>query len=397
MEDIKLKIKELARVYHSEIIAIRRHIHSNPELGFEEFETSSFVSNQLSKIGIEHSTVAKTGVLGIIKGNNPEKTSIALRADMDALPILEENDITYRSKNKGIMHACGHDAHTACLLGAARILNELRNNFEGTVKLFFQPSEEKFPGGAEAMIKDGVLENPDVEAVFGQHVMPELESGKLGFRSGKYMASTDELYLTVKGRGGHGATPNLNVDTVVIAANIVVTLQQIVSRIAPPDIPTVLSFGRFIADGRTNIIPDKVTIDGTLRTFDEDWRKEAHHKIKKLAGSVAESMGGECEINIAKGYPYLVNDKEKTERAKQLAIEYAGNENVIDIDMRMTAEDFSYFALKKPSTYYRLGIRNEKKGITSNLHTSTFNIDEKSLELGAGYMAWLAINELESK
>jgi amidohydrolase len=335
-------------------------------------------------------------VVGLIKGKNSGSRSIALRADMDALPITEENETGYRSENPGVMHACGHDVHMTSLLGAAAILNELKGEFEGSIKLIFQPSEEQFPGGASMMIAEGVLDNPRPEKMFGQHVLPTLEAGKVGFRPGKYMASADEVYLTVKGRGGHGATPELNVDPVLIAAHILVALQQIVSRNAPPQLPAVLSFGRFMADGQTNIIPNEVKLDGTLRTFDEKWRAEAHVKITRMAQSIAEGMGGSCEVFIDKGYPFLVNDAEVTEKARLAAVEYLGAENVVNLDLRMTAEDFAYYSQQLPVCFYRLGVRNEAKGIVHNLHTPRFDVDESSLETGAGLMAWLAVKALEN-
>ncbi len=395
METIQ-NIKSLAKEFSHECILIRRQIHSNPELGFEEIETARLICSKLREYGISYQNeIGKTGVVGLIKGKNPDKKIIALRADMDALSILEKNDFDYKSKNEGIMHACGHDAHIAYLLGAAKILNSLKENFEGSIKLIFQPSEEKFPGGALAMINDGVLLNPEPESVIGQHVLPTLDCGKMGVRSGKYMASTDEIYLTIKGKGGHAATPELNIDPIVIASHIIIALQQITSRYASPNIPTVLSFGKIIGNGRTNIIPDEVKIDGTLRTFDEQWRSEAHLKITKIAQSIAEGMGAKCDVFIDKGYPFLINNTILTEKIKQLGIEFLGEENVIDLDLRMTAEDFAYFSHLKPSCFYRLGIRNESKGVISNLHTSTFNIDEDSIEIGMGLMAWIAFNQLK--
>lgn len=391
-------IKQKAADYSGELRSIRRHLHMHPELSMQEEATSAFIRKKLTEYGIPFkSGLAVHGIVGLIEGQNPSKRVIALRADMDALPIYEKNEVSYCSQNPGVMHACGHDAHMTCLLGAAKILNELKEQFEGTVKLIFQPSEEKFPGGASMMIKEGALQNPSPQEMFGQHVLPTLEAGKVGFKPGKYMASTDEIYLTVKGRGGHGATPEMNVDPVLIAAHILVALQQIVSRNAPPQLPAVLSFGRFIAEGRTNIIPNEVKLDGTLRTFDEKWRAEAHQKIERMAGSIAESMGGSCEVFIDKGYPFLVNDETVTAEAKQAAIEYLGAGNVVDLDLRMTAEDFAYYSQQIPSCFYRLGTGNVEKGIVHNLHTDRFDVDESSLETGAGLMAWLAVNSLKKQ
>lgn len=389
-------IKQKASALQPELIAIRRHLHMHPELSMQETETSAFIQSKLTEFGIPFTSgIAVHGIVGLIKGKNPDSQTIALRADMDALPINEKNQVDYCSKNPGVMHACGHDVHMTSLLGAAKILNEIKDHFEGTIKLIFQPSEERFPGGASMMIKEGVLENPAPQKMFGQHVLPTLEAGKVGMKPGKYMASTDEVYLTVKGKGGHGATPELNVDPVLIAAHILVALQQIVSRNAPPQLPAVLSFGRFIAEGRTNIIPNEVKLDGTLRTFDEKWRAEAHQKITKMATSIAEGMGGKCEVFIDKGYPFLVNDDVVTAEARQFAVEYLGEDNVVDLDLRMTAEDFAYFSQKVPSCFYRLGIRNENRGIIHNLHTDQFDVDETSLETGAGLMAWMAVRGLE--
>ncbi len=396
MNSLKDKIKSLAQQFSAEAIEIRRHLHKYPELSMRETQTSLFLSQKLTEYGIEHQTgIAKTGIVGLIKGQNSEKKIIALRADMDALPIAEQNNNEYYSVNQGIMHACGHDAHMTNLLMAAKILHSLRNEFEGSVKLIFQPSEEQFPGGASMMIAEGVLENPKPQHILGQHVLPTLEAGKIGLKPGQYMASTDEIYLTVKGKGGHAATPELNIDPVVIASHIVVALQQIVSRYGKANIPTVLSFGRMIADGRTNIIPDTVKLDGTLRTFDETWRAEAHKRIESIAKGIAQGMGGDCEVFIDKGYPFLVNDDVLTQRTKEKAIEYLGKENVVDLDLRMTAEDFAYFSQQVPSCFYRLGSMNPETNVVTNLHTSTFDIDETSLTTGMGLMAWLAIEELK--
>ena len=396
MDQLLSEIKKHVNSYFDEIVALRREIHMNPELAFQEVETARLVSGFLRENNIPHQTgIAKTGVVALIEGNNPGKKTVALRADMDALPVLEQNQVSYKSKNEGKMHACGHDAHTASLLGAAKILNQMKDQFEGTIKLIFQPSEEKYPGGAKVMIEEGVLENPRPEMIFGQHVFPELEVGKVGMKSGKYMASTDELYLTVKGQGGHGAIPHKNIDPVLIASHIVVALQQVVSRNSNPAMPSVLSVGRFIAEGQTNIIPDEVKLEGIIRTFDEAWRKEMKEKIRKLCKGLAQSMGGDCEVTIDEGYPVVDNDADVTEKARQLAIEYLGQENVVELEVRTTAEDFAYYSQVVPGCFYRLGTRNENRGITSNLHTATFDVDEESLKTGMGLMAWLAIKSLE--
>ena len=393
---MKEKIKQLASEYLATIIDFRRHLHSHPELSFEEFKTAAFVAAQLKALGIPHTSgVAGTGVVALIEGKNPSKKVIALRADMDALPIEEANDVVYKSQNPGVMHACGHDVHTSSLLGTAKILSALKGEFEGTVKLIFQPGEEKFPGGASLMIQEGVLENPAPSGIFGQHVMPFIDAGKVGFRKGMYMASADELHVTVKGKGGHAAMPNLNVDPVLITAHIIVALQQIVSRNANPNIPTVLSFGKVIANGATNVIPDKVQLEGTFRTLNEEWRMVAHEKMIKMATAIAESMGGTCEFTIFKGYPFLINEEKITEAARLHAEAYLGKENVQDLDIWMAAEDFAFYSQKTNACFYRLGVRNEAKGIVSSVHTPTFDIDEKALETGMGLMAWLAIKALE--
>ncbi|WP_186755745.1 M20 metallopeptidase family protein [Echinicola salinicaeni] len=392
---LKDKVKALAGEYLDQITNTRRYIHANPELSFEEYKTSAFVASQLKEMGITNiEKKANTGLVALIEGKNPSKKIIALRADMDALPIVEQNDVPYKSTNEGVMHACGHDVHTASLLGAAKILNGVKDEFEGTIKLIFQPGEEKIPGGASLMIKDKALENPKPEAIVGQHVMPLIDAGKVGFRKGMYMASADELYLTVKGKGGHGAMPETLVDPILIASHIIVALQQVVSRNASPKIPTVLSFGHIEAKGATNVIPNEVKIQGTFRTLNEEWRAEAHKKMVKIAEGLAEGMGGAVDFEVRKGYPFLKNAPELTDRAYKAAQEFLGEENVEDLDVWMAAEDFSYYTQEMDGCFYRLGIRNEEKGITSGVHTPTFDIDESALEVGAGLMAWIAINEL---
>ncbi len=393
--NLKEKIKSKAAQVLPEIIRMRRHIHANPELSFQEFKTHAYILEQLKTIGIlDVETKAETGIVALIKGKNPDSKVIALRADIDALPILEQNDKEYKSTNNGVMHACGHDVHTSSLLGAAMILHAIKEEFEGTIKLIFQPGEEKLPGGASLMIAAGALKNPDATAILGQHVMPLMPVGKVGFRNGLYMASTDELYVKVKGKGGHGAMPHLNIDPVLIAANILTSLQQLVSRNASPIIPSVLSFGKVIANGATNVIPDEVYMEGTFRTLDENWRSEAHVKMVQMAEGIAKSMGGTCEFEVRKGYPFLKNDEALTSRARNAAAEYLGSENIIDLDIWMAAEDFAYYSQIMPACFYRLGTRNEAKGIISSVHTPTFDIDEDALVIGAGLMAWLAVEEM---
>ncbi|MDO9552520.1 M20 family metallopeptidase [Rhodonellum sp.] len=394
---LKNRIKSLAQEFKTEIISNRRHLHAHPELSFQEHNTAAFVEAQLQSYGIsEMERKAETGIVVLIKGKNPDKKTVALRGDMDALPIVEQNDVPYKSIHPGVMHACGHDVHTASLLGVAKILNEIKDQFEGTVKLIFQPGEELIPGGASLMIKDKVLENPKPSGIIGQHVMPLIPVGKVGFRKGMYMASADELYITVKGKGGHGAMPETLVDPVLIAAHMIVALQQVVSRNASPKTPSVLSFGRIEALGATNIIPNEVKIQGTFRTLDEAWRAKAHGHMVKIATGIAEGMGGTVDFEVRKGYPFLKNSPELTGRAQKAAIDYLGEENVLDLDIWMAAEDFSYYTQEIDGCFYRLGTRNEAKGIVSGVHTPTFDIDENALEIGAGLMAWLALNELAS-
>jgi amidohydrolase len=365
-------------------------------LSFEERKTSEYIAARLKEWGIPHqSGVAKTGVVALLEGRSPQGRTVALRADMDALPITELNDVPYKSTASGKMHACGHDVHMASLLGSALILKELRSAFTGRVKLIFQPSEERYPGGARLMIEEGVLDDPRPDVILGQHVYPDLDAGTVGLRPGPYMASTDELYLTVKGKGGHGATPDKVIDPVVIASHIVVALQTIVSRQAKPSIPSLISFGRVVADGQTNVIPDEVKMEGIMRTFDEGWRAEMKERIVRMAGMIAGSMGGSCDVFIDPGYPILINDEKVSEEVTRHASEYLGDEHVTRLEMRTTAEDFAYYLQRIPGCFYRLGVRNTEKGFTSNLHSATFDVDESSLETGMGLMAWLTIMQLQ--
>lgn len=388
------KIKALAKEYYAEFVEIRHHLHENPELSYQEFETSKFVQEKLTSYGIPYTVLATTGVLGIIKGKNPEKRIVALRADMDALPIKEENDIPYKSKNDGVMHACGHDVHTTCLLGAAKILNELKDEWEGTIKLIFQPGEEKNPGGASLMIKDGVLENPVPQAIYALHVNTILEVGELSFRSGKVMASADEIYITVKGKGGHAASPHITIDPILISSHLIIALQQLISRNNNPFNPSVLSITSFNAGNTTNVIPNEVKLMGTFRAMDETWRFKAHDLMRNLTTNLVQSMGGEADLHIDVGYPCVMNNEKVTAEAMRLAGDYMGGENVSETELRMGAEDFGYYAQQIPACFYRLGTMNTAKGITAGVHTPVFNIDEKAIEIGMGMMAWFGSSTL---
>lgn len=390
----KDKIQHLSSDIFEQVVGYRRHIHANPELSFHEYETSAFIKKLLTDWGIPFTEMANTGVVGLIEGELPSDQIIALRADMDALPILEANEKPYTSKNNGVMHACGHDVHSSSLLGTAFILNSLKAEFGGTVKLIFQPAEELLPGGASIMIKEGVLENPKPQHIVGQHVMPLIDAGKVGFRSGIYMASTDELYVTVHGKGGHGAQPHQNIDPVLIASHIIIALQQIVSRNADPRLPSVLSFGKVIANGATNIIPNEVKIEGTFRTLNEEWRKEAKRLMKKMAEGIAESMGGSCEFRIMDGYPYLINEEKLTASARGYAEDYLGKENVIDLDIWMAAEDFAYYSQVTNACFYRLGTGNKEKDTCYSVHTPRFDVDEDALKVSTGLMSYIALKQL---
>lgn len=383
------KIKRLAKELSGEFIAIRHHLHAHPELSYKEFETSAFVQQKLASWGIPFTILATTGVVALIKGNNPDSSVIALRADMDALPITEENDVPYKSTNPGVMHACGHDVHTTCLLGAAQILQTLKDEFSGTVKLIFQPGEERNPGGASIMIKEGVLQNPKPQGIIGMHVHPGLNVGQLSFRKGRVMASADEIYITIKSKGGHAAAPHLTADTILIASNLIVSLQQIISRNNNPTSPSVLSICSIQGGHTTNVIPSEVKLMGTFRAMDETWRFKAHELIKKQTIGLVQAMGAEADILIDVGYPTVDNDPELTGKAWALAKNFMSNEHVEETELRMGAEDFGYYTQQVPGCFFRLGVKNEAQGIVHNVHTPRFNIDERAIETGMAIMAWL--------
>lgn len=388
-------LQQESRALSARVIGWRRHLHANPELSYHEVNTSKYVAKVLRENELTVSEIAGTGLLVTLEGRNPSRRLVALRADMDALPIVEANKVAYASTQPGVMHACGHDAHTASLLGTAHLLHQTRDQWEGSIRFLFQPGEEKNPGGASYMIRDGALKNPEPASIIGQHVMPLLPVGKIGFREGRYMASSDEIYLKVIGKGGHGAAPELAVDPVLIASHIVVALQQLISRNASPKQPTVLTFGKITGMGATNIIPDEVNLAGTFRALDESWRETGLSRLKKMAEMIAEGMGARCEVDIHRGYPCLENNPALTRRIRAAATEYVGAENVVDIDLTLGSEDFAYYSQVIPASFYRLGTRNEAKGITSYVHTPTFDIDEEALSISTGLMAWMAVRELQ--
>lgn len=384
------KIKVLAGNFLQEFIEIRNHLHAHPELSYEEYNTSAFIQKKLAEMGVPFQIMATTGVIGSLEGKNSKKRIIALRADIDALPITEENDVEYKSKSPGIMHACGHDVHTTCLLGAAKILSELKDQWEGTIKLIFQPGEEKNPGGASLLIKEGVLENPAPEAILGLHVHPSLEVGKFSFRGGMTMASADEIYIKVKGKGGHAAAPHKTVDTILAASQLIVNLQQVVSRMNNPLNPSVLSITAINGGNTTNVIPSEVKLMGTFRAMNEEWRFEAHQLIKNICKHTGELTGAKIEADIDVGYPFLYNNEELTRNAMEKAVEFVGSQNVSETELRMGAEDFAYYSQKIPACFYRLGVANPGKKTKHEVHTSTFNINEDAIKEGMAMMAWLA-------
>ena len=388
--DLKELITRRSEELWTKVRAYREHLHAHPELSYQEFETMAFVSNTLTSIGIDHeSGIGGTGVVGIIRGahHTQDQPCVGLRADLDALPIQEENDVPYKSKKDGVMHACGHDVHTSILLGAAELLYEIRDQLPQPVKLVFQPGEEKNPGGATYMIRDGVLVNPTVDRMFALHVFPDMPVGNVGFKEGIYMASCDEIYLTIRGKGGHGATPHNCIDPIMIGANILTTLQQVVSRKCDPKIPCVLSFGHFEALGATNVIPSKALLKGTFRTMNEPWRAEALELIKHTTEHIAAASGGTVEVEISKGYPYLENDPITTQRMRDISTAFLGEEKVEELPIRLTAEDFSYYSQEVPVCFFRLGVRNDEKGIVHGVHHPNFDIDPESLKIGIQMMS----------
>lgn len=393
MSPLRDKVSDLLKKRLPEIIEIRQHLHQYPELSFQEFETQAFLRNKLESAGIQQKNIADTGIVAKIEGRNPGSKLIVLRADIDALPIQENTGLPFSSRIDGVMHACGHDVHSSCVYGAGLILNELKNELEGTVKLLFQPGEEVLPGGATKVIASGELDNPKPDMIIGQHVFPELEAGKLGFRPGLYMASADEIYIDIWGPGGHAAMPEKTIDTVKVASKLIIMLKDVVDLSEKP-VPTVLTFGKIEGKGATNVIPKHVHIEGTFRTLDEDWRAEIHHRLKTVSHELSVDSGAKIDLEIRKGYPCLINDEKITESIKNRAMNYLGKENVVNLDIRMTSEDFAFYTRLYKSCFYRLGIRTPGKDITK-LHSPDFSADEKAIETGVGFMVYLVLKELE--
>jgi hippurate hydrolase len=395
-ETMKKRIQELCQQNSGFVIDWYHYLHAHPELSYHEFGTAQFVQDELSKMGIPfRAGIGGTGILGRIKGKNPDKKIIALRADMDALPLCEEVDIPWKSTHENVMHACGHDAHTACLIGAAKILNEIKNEFEGTILLIFQPGEEKAPGGARLMLEDGLFDESVPEIILAQHVSVDYPTGTMGFLSDKIMASADEIHVKIHGKGGHGALPHLINDTVLAASQTIVSLQQVPSRLCHPLTPMVLTFGKLIADGATNIIPHEVVLAGTFRTIDEQWRAEAKNHICRIITETCAAYGCTAEIEIPDGYPCVINNPNVTQKACEFATEWIGEENIRTLEMRMTSEDFGFFTQHYPCSFFRFGVKGEINANTGGLHSSTFRIDEKALQTGTGGMAWLAWRFME--
>ncbi len=398
MDNLKAEIKSISSKIQEEIIGIRRHIHAHPELSNEEVKTAVFISQKLVEWNIPHEkNIAGNGISVLLKGDLKGEKVIAIRGELDALPIFEKNVVPYKSCNDGVMHACGHDVHSAALLGTLRILQQLKSQWGGTVKAIFQPAEEKLPGGGSVMIANGILENPKPDSILALHVFPTLEYGKVGFREGQYMASADEIYITVTGKGGHAAMPGEYNNPLFIAARLLNAYENLIEETKKQSVPTVIAFGKITGAGATNVIPDEVKIEGTFRTMDEDWRKNTHEKLNSIAQKIATETQSTIELNIVIGYPCLYNNPALTQQVKSAAEIFLGKENVVDIPLRMTSDDFAFYSQEIPGCYFRLGTRNEERGIISPVHTATFDIDERALQTATGTMAWIALNLLQTK
>lgn len=388
------QIEGFTEKIYEKVKSYREHLHIHPELSYKEYNTSKFVSDTLSKLGIENSFIGDTGVVALISGNHHEKNApcIALRADLDALPIQEENDVPYKSKIDGVMHACGHDVHTSILLGAAEIIHQNRNELNQPIKLIFQPGEEKNPGGATYIIRDGGLENPKVKKMVALHVFPDLECGHFGFREGLYMASCDELHMEVQGLGGHGALPDRTVNPIFMGSEFILAAKSYIDENTPDGVPSVINFGYFEAKGATNVVPDKAFVKGTFRTMDEEWRDKAKKQLLEIAARISEDYKGQVKLTISHGYPFLKNDIQLTHSIRDLAERNFGKDKVHHLPMRMTSEDFSYYSQLVPVCFFRLGVRNKEKEIVYGLHHPKFDIDSHSIKNGVQMFVSIAFS-----
>lgn len=391
-----MNIKKSAFELKDKLIEMRRHFHQYPEIGFEEVKTSEYIADTLSKLDMEVKTgIAKTGVVGILKGDG-DKT-IGLRADMDALPVSEQNDVEYKSRQEGKMHACGHDSHMSMLLGAATILSQIKEQLKGTVKFIFQPSEESLPGGAKRMIEEGVLESPKVDAIFGMHVDPTIETGKIGYKSGPFMAFSSEFNIVLKGKGGHAAVPQASIDPIVMASDVIQELQKIVSRWTSPIEPIVLTIGSIHSGTAFNIIPETAKMEGTTRVVNMDLAKKIPHKIETILKNITEIYGGSYEFKFLPGYPALINDKQFTNFVSRVIENLFGKENALELEEPlMGGEDFAYYLQKVPGTFLRLGSANDEKESTYPWHHPRFNIDEDVLPIGTSLFAACSLEYLGS-
>ncbi len=401
-------IKQQAELAQDFVQQVRRHLHTNPELSFEEKETSAFIASKLDLLGIDYTDhIGGYGIRALVKGTGSgfrttsassfeaASACAALRADMDALPINEKTGLDFASQKPGIMHACGHDMHSSMLLGAAKILQELRHLFAGTIMLVFQPAEEKVPGGAKTMLDDGLFDTRVPDSIVGQHINPQLEAGLVGFCSGLFMASVDDYKITIKGKGGHGASPHLCVDPVFVAAQVITACQSFVSRRSNPLQPNVLTFGKVLADGAFNIIPDEVYLECTFRTFNEAWRQEIAHELPRCIKQLCQALGANAEVELLNGYPAVFNHLELTEKMRAKAVDFLGAQRVVDLPAVMWAEDFAYYGTQTKACFYNIGTANQAKGWTSPLHSPTMIPDESVLTDGVGLLAWLGLSQLE--
>jgi amidohydrolase len=392
--ELKEVITTKVSAIYEKIKGYREHLHQNPELSYKEFNTMEYVAAKLKEIGLPYEKgVAGTGIVSIIRSSkhSENQACIGLRADLDALPIQEQNTASYKSKVEGVMHACGHDVHTSILLGAAEILFELREDLEHPIKLIFQPGEEKNPGGASLLIEAGVLENPKVKEMYALHVFPELEVGKLAIRPGLNMASCDELHLEIIGVGGHGAMPEKCINPILIGSKFIIEAQNIIHKSCPKEVPCVISFGHFDALGATNVIPERAEIKGTFRTMNEEWREKAAILLMDLANNLENKYKGNVNLIVSKGYPFLKNDEELTEKLKTKFESFFGPENIEGLALRMTSEDFSFYSQTIPVCFFRLGVGNKEKGIIYSVHHPKFDIDSACLKTGMLAMIQVAL------